>query len=329
MGELNDLYDLTEEDYVSRFFLEEIYCSPFGFERQNLHSTISKRNYFRALRHICNFCKKDFLELTRSDASKYVKALQEGKLRAQNGNPFKKTSIDVRLTCLRSIGNWLMDEKENSGLPGALPIPSSYESPFEDIVMDDTPDIAPDHIPSVGEIEKIYLAADPQLRVILCLVVRCSLTSSEIMKLRCGDFHFTEETDELRVHIEDARIKKSRDILVPDDIRPLVLDYLSGLSGSSMDHVFLNRAGKPYVNSILFRRVQKCVHAAGCSQDWNLMDLRNASVCHMLYNEAKPEDVADYLGVLPKWIKRYEKAVKEMDLTATPNKTSVIQIRTR
>ena len=298
-------------EYISELFLTEVY----PYIESKFRNKTSKYNYRTELNRICNYCKKDFVDLTESDVRRYMDAMASGTLKNANDKPFTKMGISVRLSCLRSIANSLESSE------GLFPIPSDYSSPFKRITIADTPDIKLERVPTVEDIDCILKTADDQMRVLTLLAYRCCLTVSELMELKVEQFA-VDKNDRLFIHFKPA-IAPERDVKIPGDIRPEVERYLNRI-GPNATYVFVNKRGNAYIEKTLSLAYKKVVIQAQTSARWTLQDIRNAGISHILYSGAKPEKVATFLGVLPKWIKRYDKVVEGLDLQ--PNELSVVQI---
>lgn len=301
-------------EYISEHFLSEIY----PYIESKLRNDVSRSNYRIALNHICDFCKKDFIEITESDVRRYMDALANGTLLSSRDKPFSKQAITTKLSCLRSIANTL-DSSE-----GLFSIPLDYSSPFKRITISDTPDIKLERIPTVEDIDRILKASNEQVRVMTLLAYRCCLTVSELMGLEVSQFA-EDKKGRLFIHFTPT-IAPERDVKVPDDIRPDITRYLDRI-GPDAKYVFLNKRGNQFIESTLHNTYKKAVILAHTSSRWTLQDIRNAGISHILYSGAEPEKVAEFLGVLPKWIKRYDKVVEGLDLQ--PNELSVVQVLQR
>lgn len=297
--------------YISELFLSEVY----PFIESRFRNETSKYNYRTALNHICDFCQKDFVDLTEYDIRRYMNAMADGSLCNANGKPFTKTGASVRLSCLRSIAKSLESSE------GLFQIPFDYESPFKEITIADTPDIKLERVPTVEDIDRILNTADEQMRIITLLAYRCCLTVSELMELDVKQFA-EDRKGRLFIHFKPA-IASERDVKIPDDIRPDVERYL-GRIGSEATNLFVNKRGGAFTEKTLSTAFKKTVILAHTSSRWTLQDIRNAGISHILYSGAEPEKVAEFLGVLPKWIKRYDKVVEGLDLQ--PNELSVVKV---
>lgn len=301
-------------EYLSDLFLSDIY----PYIESKFRSEDTKKHYRTFLNHICDFCKKDFVELTEADVRRYMDAMMNGTLKNANGKPFAKTAISVRLSCLRSIAGSL-DESE-----GLYPIPFDYSSPFKRLTIADTPDIKEERVPTVEDIDRILQFADGQMLALTLLAYRCCLTVAELMHLEKNQFA-VDGKGRLFIHITPA-VAPERDVKIPDDIRPEIERHLNRI-GPDTNFVFTNKRGGPFIEKTLYTTFRKLVVKAGTSSVWSLQDIRNAGIVHLLHSKVNPEEVASFLGVLPKWIKRYDKVVEGLDLQ--PNELSVVQVKER
>lgn len=301
---------------MSQHLSENFLTNVYPYIETKFRNQTSRHNYRTALNHICDFCTKDFFDITSEDVRKYRSAMIKGTLKNSRGQMFTKSGIDVRLASLRSIANSLEDTKRT-----LADIPAGYKSPFKEVPIDDTPDILEDRIPTVEDIDKILLHCDAQMRFVVCLVYRCCLTMGELLELSPEHFALDAE-NRLFIHFSPD-VAPDRDVKVPDDIRREVESFLSSISPKA-PRVLLNKRGSAHSKKTLHAAFQKVVLAADTSSVWSLKDIRNAGISHILYSGAKQEAVAEFLGVLPKWIKRYDRVVEGLDLQ--PNEFSIVRI---
>ena len=287
--------------FISEQFLEDIFPLFCG----QLQNKRTKNNYYNAVSAICDFCEKDFLSLNPDDIRRYFSALRNGTLRTATGFHFSSNTISVRLSCLRSIGTFI---EETGGYWGL----EEWESPLKYFVPEDTPDIELSDIPSLHDINCILEAAtDIRMRLILMLVLRCGLTSTEIVELTPKQFFVDSEN---RMGIVFKERNEERYVKIPDeDVRPELTLYLSSVPGTA-PAVFLNSRGTPLSAVVLQRMVKNLMIRAGVTPLWTLQDLRNACACHLLASGAAPTEVAYQLGIQPRWMHRYENAVEELEL---------------
>lgn len=298
---------------LSDYFLNEVY----PYFNAKLQSEGARRTYKLALESISDFCKKDFLDITEVDARAYSNALSSGKILSERNRAFSKTSISVRLSALRSVAAFLEESND------IFDYGKTYKSAFASLPVSDTPDIAPDKIPSVEDIDRIMQAAPSlEFRVIFLMAWRCGLTVSEIITLK-RSYLFSDASGQLGIRFSSPK-KGERFVKIPQDIQPDVTRYLASLMPGD-DHVFLNNKRRPFSEAYLYRVVRNIVASSGASALWSLKDLRNACAAHALYSGAQPSATASFLGVLPRWLKRYDRVVSELDLQ--PCDLSFVQVK--
>lgn len=298
--------------YLSENFLTNVY----PYIETKLRTQTSRHNYRTALNHICDFSKKDFYDITGEDVHKYRSAMIKGTLKNSRGQLLSKSGIDVRLASLKSISNTLEDIKKT-----LTDIPAGYKSPFKEVPIDDTPDLTGDRVPTVEDIDKILLHCDAQMRFVTEMAYRCCLTMSDLLELSPDHFAVDEE-NRLFIHFS-PELGLDRNVKIPDDIRKDVESFLSYINPKAQ-RILLNKRGNPHSKKTLYEAFQKVVLASDTSSVWSLKDIRNAGISHILYSGAKPEAVADFLGVMPLWLKRYNRVVEGLDLQ--PHELSVVQI---
>lgn len=289
--------------YFSEVFKETILPTFFArFKRQS-----TRKSYLTAATAICNYFEKDFLELTPEDISHYFSMMKSGEILTHNGYVFSSKSIAFYLSGLGSLARYIAENGSYFGI--------TYSNPFVHYNIEESPYIEGYDIPSLSDIDRLLrTVTDARLRIIYCLVLRCGLSTSEIISLAPKQFAVDSENRMAIVFKTEG--KDPRFVKVPEDIRTEVSAFLVSVSASA-PQVFLNKRGQALTQTVLSRMVRQSIIDAGLRKLWTLQDLRNACACHMLASGAPPVDVAHQLGIEPRWMYRYDHAVADLDLQAS------------
>ncbi len=280
--------------YMSDLFAERIYPA-FASTKKKPRTAA---DYFQSARLICEFCQKDFLELTEDDANRYHEYLLE---QEANGKISNRT-IKVRFVGFNQLARFVC-----AGYPDEMEC-----NPFEKIALPLTEEhLKYQRIPTMKEIDDLLTAAkdDKQMYLILCLICRMGLTAAETVKLRRQQI---VEIDEKSIGIICVG-KDGTEILrpVPEDVSEILLEYIKESGAES--ELFHNEWNKPLTERNLNYLIKKYSALAGLETKCSVKDLRNRAILSMIQANASPEDVAQYAGIGMVRVKQF---VKEGNIIA-------------
>ncbi len=275
---------------------EYIDMNIWNIYQETLKSAQSKREYFFAVKDVCTYSRKSFLEINQIDAQAYFNYLRTTRLKA--------STITARQAKLRSISNFFMRQAK------LLDIDYAY-NPFANInFMPETSFyIDSSHVPDMEALDSLLSRAssDPELYLVLALVIKCGLSTGEICQIRMSDFFL----DSIGYPYLKINFKgKIRDIKISSDVVDILNVYTS--FKSPVTYLFENRNKRPLRVRDLERHYQKLFSDV----DYTLSDIRNGAIAAMLAQGIPQASVAAYLGITPVWLRRFEPHIPEMGLQA-------------
>ncbi|MSS64003.1 tyrosine-type recombinase/integrase [Velocimicrobium porci] len=287
---------MNNKKFPSIWFIEHIW---FEFE-QRLKKEDTKKNYFSAIRTICEYLNCDFTEITLTDAKAYFDLISYGK------QSLSKRTIQTKLAMLRSVGTFIYQNKKRFGCPDYVNVYTKIKSPDYDNYLHI------EEIPTLEELDFILEEAkdNPMLFLMILLVLRCSLTSDEICRLTPNDICIDGRNIMFLVLEQNG---KRRYVKIPDDVKKYLLSYLEQFGCNPF--LFQNQRGGQLKVRTLQNMVRELIDKAGINRKFNLQDIRNASITYMLHGGAPVEQVAEHAGISERWMYRYNKIIEELDFS--------------
>lgn len=263
---------------------------------QNLKSEQSRKEYRHAVEEITNYLGKPFLEITALDSQSYFNQLQTTNM--------KRSTILVRQAKLRSFSNFLLKNTAIYHLDYTF-------NPFIRInfLPEQQKYIEPKHVPSIEEMNDLLSRSTRNIEIflILSLIIKCGLSVSELSRIQMQDFYLDQNNfPYLKVH---AR-RKDRNIKITEDLVDILNDYFH--YAKPTEYLFENRNG----NQLRIRDFERHFQKAFPDSSYTLSDIRNGSISSMLSQGIPEKVVAEYLGIRPNWLRRYEKEIPELGLQA-------------
>lgn len=270
-----------QSEYMSDTFVEDIY-----FEAtDHFKSKRTKEEYFGVCCLVCDFLKKDFLDITRKDAERYIKYLNG---LSEAGSLSLKTR-NVRLAALKSVCSNI---EEKQLCPG-------YKNPFEKlsyIFIDDAPDL--NKVPSMEDIDKILSVSykeNKNIYYMIVLISRMALSATKVITLKTSDLTYHDNTGYLRV-IHKQNEKKL--IAMPEDVskifKPL---YVENKEIDGNIPLFSNSYGKPYSLRTLNYHFERVLIGAGLEDKYSIKDFRTRAILDMTKAGAEMNDLVEYTGL--------------------------------
>lgn len=270
--------------------------------QQDLKSDGAKSDYFMLCCDICDFAKKDFLQLTETDAQGYFDKL----LLLQMENKLSLDTINVKFYRLHSISKFISIHQEEFNC--------NYFNPFIYVTIPQVSAYLDSrHVPTIEQMDAILAQAkDARLFLILSLIIRCGFTVGEICSMQSESF-ICDAAGNYAIRITYRN--KSRFVKLPLDIVALINDYCSAHAIKS-SYLFYNKRGNPLRPRDLQRLYESSITFNETLPKFILSDLRNGAAAYMLKNGASAKMVADYIGINPGWIHRYDKILENLQVTA-------------
>lgn len=286
-----------------------IYFSPVFFDyiwpdfSRSLKSRGARSDYFMLCCDICDFAKKDFLLLTENDTQSYFDKL----LLLQVEGKLSLDTINVKFYRLHSISKYISLHQKRYKI--------HYFNPFSYVTI---PQISKyidiSHVPTIQQMDAILTQAKPDMRLflILSLIIRCGFTVGEICAMRSESF-LCDAGGNYAIRITYRN--KTRFVKLPLDIVSLIDDYCASYAIGS-NYLFYNNRGNPLRPRDLQRLYLASVTFDESLPKFTLSDLRNGAAAYMLKSGASAKMVADYIGINPGWMHRYDKVLKELQIAA-------------
>lgn len=261
----------------------------------------TRNDYLFNINSICDYFRKDFLDITSSEAQKYFLHLSNDK-----GNPLTIKTLHAKLSSLRSISEFIYENREKYGLS------KYYQNVFYNVSLEEFDYyIDKEKIPTIEEMDQLLQACenDDMLFLIFSFILRCALTASEACSLTPKMIRV-----DARNHgfITFNKRNKYRYVKIPEDVMNLLTKYISKYG--EHEYLFYNKNGKPLSIRSLQTRLKSKLLDAGIDKPYTLQDLRNAAIAYMLKCGAKSKDIAEYTGISDRWIYRYNNVIQELEI---------------
>ena len=286
-----------------------IYFSPTFYPQiwqdfsRSFKSKCAKSDYFMLCCDICDFAGKDFLALTDDDTQAYFDLL----LSRQMNGKLSLDTINVKFYRLHSLSKYISLNQEKYKI--------TYLNPFSYVTIPQISEyIDISHVPTIAQMDRILSQAktDRRLFFIVSLIVRCGFTVGEICSMR-SDAFIQDAAGNYAVRITYRN--KSRFVKLPLDMVALLNDYISATATDSPS-LFSNNRGNPMRPRDLERLYAATIVFDETLPKFTLSDLRNGAAAYMLQSGASGKMVADYIGIHPGWMHRYDKVLKELQVSA-------------
>ena len=265
--------------YMSDFFADRIYPA-FASTKKKPRTA---EEYFNSAKMICEYSRKDFLDLTADDAKAYYNYLQKCEAEGKISN----RTIKMRFVGYNQLAKFIC-----VGYPEMM----KY-NPFETILLPFAEEnMKIQRIPTMTEIDKLLTAAkdDDQMFLVLCLISRMGLTAKETVSLKKGQI---TETGENAIGIicldKDGKTEVLRP--VPEDVKDILLEYIERHKSEGL--LFYNNHNNPLTERNLDYLMKKYSDLAGIETKCSVKDLRNRAILSMLQANASPQEVAQYAGI--------------------------------
>lgn len=300
-------------DYCSELFKNKIFPA-FCLK---LKTADAASTYMLSVNMICDYLKKDYLDIAAAEAQDFFDALASGE-GTKSGRPIAKNTIMMRFSCIRSISSFILANQDLFGI--------EYTSPFLYLnVTEPAQAISPDQVLTSEQIDNLLKCAkDNQMYLMISLVLTCGLAVKELITLKQSQL-VLDEKNRLSISFLKDNGTDYRYIKVPESLKEPLLLHADSMRPFS-DLVFTNKYGKPYSMRVIQLHVKELMEEAGMS-GWTLQDLRKTASFYMLSGGASLSQTATQLGISERWMYRFNRVVEEMDVQA--GDYNMIQIRGR
>ena len=264
--------------YCSEDFKQ--YFHDFSFSK----NANTRNEYISYINILCGFLEKDFLEITPADAQRFHSYMDN---KRNDGNLHRKT-INVRLACYNQVAMYIADRRDG------------YRNPFSRLIrLSVKNDFDPNNVPTFEELDRLFTEArkDPKDFLILSLATRCALSASDILRLETSSI--IVNGDKVQLHIKSSSdFDGEMFILLPDDVKDILKDYLSKMciSLDSKVPLFTNKWKNPMtiqnVDQLIKRLTTKCN-----LERYTLKDFRARAIADMVSSGASMDEISEYTGL--------------------------------
>lgn len=291
---MENYYSFTAKDYcsfLSDTFIHDVWI-PFSASLKHFKTM---RNYLTEINRIATFLKCDFLDISPVMAQSYYDHML-------THDSLTIKSVHTKLGYCRSVASYIADNRDMLHMP-------DYMNPFSrvDITAFNTY-LEPDKVPSLEVIDKLLSVCkqnnDEQLYLILTLVVRCSLTTSQICALKTSMVRL-DDSDACFLVLPNGTCDKV--LPVPSDVASLLFHHINNIGKT--EYLFFNAKGGVLLQVPLQRKVAALSKAAGLDHIVTLQDLRNSSIALMLAGGAPSLEVSTYCDIAPRWLFRFNTVI--------------------
>ena len=241
---------------------------------------------------ICEFCDyidKKFIGIKNLDVQKYFEWL----LNRVEQQELKPATMAKKFRECHSLAEYMSVNREKY----------KVEEGFEDYFYPYLTRVAKQEklaksIP-IEEIDKLLEVSQRDIAtyIILILLYRIGLSSTEIIEIKAGDIE--QYSDGYYVWIKSRK----EACYLPDDVVEILMKFLCQREDS--EYLFYNRAGRQLNTMYISRLMKKYTSLAGISS-YSAEALRNSCGFTMYAYGAKDKQVASQLGITQMQIKRYD-----------------------
>lgn len=297
-------------------FLSELFMDYFAeYVNQNGMSDNTRKEYLYRIRHVCDWCEKDFLDIGVSDAERYFNYLQN--LYA-TGDITRRTIYGRYNTCC-NLASFVQGQGSMEG----------YRNPFASIKIH-TPENTrvPLHsIPSSEAMDIILAKApDEMYYLVFALAFRVAFSLSEILSLTLS--HIVESGDVIFVRCNARKTIPARTVALPEDVANIMRHYIDNMPYVDAEgHLFYNKYKNPLTMDNVNKRLRKIMSECDFDEKYSLRGFRSRSILDMVVATAKKEacmdDVADYTGIRSRRLAAYVKSSSGVIMNTPANLVNI------
>lgn len=293
-------------DFFSDVFITKIW--PY-FAEHYTKSEKSLDNTYNALRRMCEYLKKEPLQITSSDAElykSYLIGLVEGR------NTEKKLKISYVMASIAQIKSFYTYICEHRfALSGYLDI--TFSNPFQFVYVNHQTahELSYPELPDMQDVDKLlsyFKEKNYMMYAAVVLACKMGLSLDEISKLKKSNV-VKDTTNyyisfERRSYAEDPRY-----LLLTNDVAGIIFTAIS-YSSSPFLYVLSNKNKQYGVRSLQRHLSDACreLNVDGIT----FSSLRNAALCSMFQNGCPEEEIAKHAGLEGRWICRFENVDKNL-----------------
>lgn len=285
--------------YLSNTFLSLFEC----YANERFKDPITELEYWNDICSLCNYAKKDFLQLTFTLVQGYFSSIST------------TTSLGTRKNRMRVYLAVARYADKNALF---YHIDTLLTSAFQTVTLEEQNIVyqAKD-LPSLKDIDCVLdyfkKTGDMVMFIAVALALCCSLPTSELISLK-KEMFFQDLSGRYGIRISISNTN-DRFVKVPDDIAQLIIKYAESRN-DTCPYLLLNAYSKPLGARTLQNRLLSACKACDVIP-FTMLGLRVLGTTLMLKGDAPLDKVAEHINVKKKdWFFRYNRVVKELDNSA-------------
>lgn len=286
----------TKCPYLSNSFLKIF----DDYTAEHLKGERTCAEYRYVIFSLCNSARRDFLDLEQNHITEFLSAAA--------GGDGQVSSNSFKLRVIHAIARYIDENADRYAIiPRYLPLLSSINPKIPEAEYD------PKLLPSLEDIDTVLAYAKKEQDMVLflacALVLRCSLTLNELIKLtKTNFFQDLDGNYGLRMKLSSLA---DRFVKIPEDIAELIIQY-SRSRQDDLPALFITKKGTAMTKRTLQNRLR--VACLDCGIDpFCFNDLRILSIAYILKGGASLDQVASYTNMKKKdWLFRYNRVVSEI-----------------
>lgn len=297
--------------YISKFLSSTMKNFILPLFVEHFHTQKTKDDYFKNVSDLCDFCKKDYIQLTVNDFDQYFRYLRDKVL----NQTLSKSSLNLYYSRFMALSNYLARN--------AVLLKIVYnENPLKKVDISDVKTfyVKEKHIPRIDDIKRLYklCSEDDMLLLAITLAIRCGLRLKEITRLNTSDV-LIDDNNTVCLSVKGVS-DQERFVKVPDDVLVLLKNTIS-----EKGPLFKNSRGTAMSIRSFQIRLKKIQMKE--KRSFSFGEIRNTSIALML-NESSIKDTAEYIGIKNiDWLNRYNGILAVPEFA--PSERMILRIQTQ
>ncbi|MGN1164832.1 MAG: tyrosine-type recombinase/integrase [Lachnospiraceae bacterium] len=296
---------MIKSRYASELTEQHIWKDFIGHFKSN----VTEASYASDISEIMDYFEKDFPEIRKNHVQEYFDMMQN----KISQKVIKPQTVAKKFRELHSFAEYICDNREK------YKIDDKYQDEFYPYlkVLEKQKQFAKS-VP-VDNIDRLLRAAedDIQAYMIIVMLYRVGLTSTEIIQLKTEDFAMYENG-------MYAVVEGRKDLCyIPEDAAEILKKFIE--CRKDMPFLFYNSRGNQlnlmYI-SRLMKKLSKSAGIPGCSAE----SIRNSCGFTLYAYGAMPEQVANQLGVTKMQIHRYKNEAYKDQIQQAANKLVKVKV---
>lgn len=249
--------------------------------------------YFGDINQCMEIVEKDLLEFCQADADKYYHYLLE---EVRVGN-LQTTTLKKKIKELHKFSEYITEQAETS-------VPDSFDDFFYIYAVQYFKDEELRDLPQLDDLDKLMDAAKDNIMhyAILSIAHRMGLKSTQVCNQKIKDIVVDPNGAYFILNKTDVRF-------VPDDVWDILKIYLETYrTNSNIDYLFYNKRGTKLNTQYISAMMKALCKQAGI-RAMSYTDIRNTCGAVLFAYNARPDQVAQQMGIGMAHIKRYNNVV--------------------